>query len=103
MMFLYAASIGWPDGVQKIGVTTTAPVERVPITAPPLNSSGGVPMAGAPARQSAFLLTGWAMPRKRPTCAAPCACVAQPASSGVADGCCAATAEVPAVVRAAAL
>ena len=58
MSSLYKADIGWPGGLQKIGVTISGPVDRVSITGPPWKISGGVPLAGSLARISAAFLTG---------------------------------------------
>src|SRR3954471_23074182 len=105
MTFLYAESIGCPAGAQKIGVTTTGPVDRVPIIGPPWKSSGGVPMATSPpggAGQFLFVDVACWMPPMRPTFAAECPWAAQPASSGDDAGW-AAVAGAPAIVSTAAL
>src|ERR1051326_4051396 len=39
--------MGWPDGFQKMGVTTTGPVDGVPIIGPPCQIKGGVPLAAS--------------------------------------------------------
>src|SRR5260370_14051828 len=74
MLFLEAAVTGWPAGLQKIGVRTRGPVTAVPITAPPCQISGGVPLAVSPAVGDWRLSAGhrvWTsraltMPAKRP-------------------------------------
>src|SRR5260370_41439129 len=74
MLFLEAAVTGWPAGLQKIGVRTRGPVTAVPITAPPCQISGGVPLAVSPAVGAWPLSAGqpvWTsraltMPAKRP-------------------------------------
>src|SRR4051812_24923685 len=76
-MFLYAVAIGWPAGFQKIGVSTTGPVEGVPITVPPWKSSGGVPIAASPAAWTAqlcFAASGREIPPKCATRAGPPTC-----------------------------
>src|SRR5690348_3800808 len=91
MMFLYTAVIGWPAGFQKIGVITSGPVTAVPITAPPCQISGGVPLAVSPAVGALVLSTGqpvWmsrapTMPAKRPI-RGPWPLLAQ--APGVCDG-----------------
>src|ERR1700730_14497944 len=54
----YEADIGWPGGLQKIGVTVSGPVDCVSITGPPWKSSGGVPLAGSLAGIAAALGMG---------------------------------------------
>src|SRR5438067_5899077 len=74
MMFLYCAFIGWPAGCQKIGVTTTGPVESVPITGPPCQIRGGAPLAassvlwaqGAPTGTALMTPRKWLLPIREP-------------------------------------
>src|SRR5690349_22262066 len=72
MRLLYADGSVCPAGLQKIGVTTTGPVDGVPITGPLCQMSGGVPFAASLVVCAQLpIRAGRMMPLKCPTRTAP--------------------------------